>query len=202
MQIGFNATKVFSSIRVTNTVVVDPFLGKVAVVVEPIDRSPTVRFFPATVNAFASAGGVSAEGDGIGVAAGVGVTLGEGDALGVEVGEDEGEGAGLAVGFATGLGGAFLTGFFTTFFAGGFFAANARSPKNVAETIAPIIVRTFRRPDQWEFGNSFSMVIQSILFDCSARKYGCNVNFLRPRHRQRKEVLIHYMPIQHSYRNL
>ena len=182
-------------------------MGKVAAVVEPIDKSPTVRFLPATISAFASAGGAITEGEGVGVAVGVGVAPAEGVALGVEVGEDEGEGVGLAVVFATGFAGAFftgafLTGFFTTFFAGGFFAANARSPKNVAETIAPIIVRNRRRVDRWAFCESFGMVIQSILFDCSARKYGCNVNFRRPRYRQRKEVLIHYMPIQHSYRNL
>ena len=60
---GLRATKFFSSIRVTNTEVVIPFLGNVAAVVAPIARVAVVRFFPATVSAFASAGGVGAVAD-------------------------------------------------------------------------------------------------------------------------------------------
>lgn len=68
VQTGLSAIKFVSSIRVTSTAVVTPFLGKVAAVVAPIARSALVKFMPATISAFASAGGAVGEGVGVGVA--------------------------------------------------------------------------------------------------------------------------------------
>jgi hypothetical protein len=161
VQIGFKARKVFSSTRVTKTVVVTPFFGNVATVVPPTARSETVRFLPATVSAFASDGAVAtvgvgvaeAEGEADAVADGEGVAFAEGvaDAVGEGVALALGEADGLGVDFATGFGGAFFTGafftgFLTTFFTGGFLAARARSPKKVAAMAPPIIPRMVRRP--------------------------------------------------------
>ena len=94
VQIGLSATKFFSSTRVTNTAVVMPFLGNVAAVVAPIARSEAMRFLPATVSAFASAGTATPDGeaDGVGVALGVEVGVAEAVALGEGEGEGDADG--------------------------------------------------------------------------------------------------------------
>lgn len=149
VQIGLSATKFFSSTRVTNTAVVMPFLGNVAAVVAPIARSEAMRFLPATVSAFASAGTATPDGEAVGVGVALGVEVGVAEA--VALGEGEGEGDADGVDFATGFAGAFLTGafftgFLTTFFAGGFLAARARSPSAIAESTPASIEINFRRP--------------------------------------------------------
>lgn len=149
VQIGLSATKFFSSTRVTNTAVVMPFLGNVAAVVAPIARSEAMRFLPATVSAFASAGTATPDGeaDGVGVALGVEVGVAEAVALGEGEGEGDADGVDFATGFAGAfLTGAFFTGFLTTFFAGGFLAARARSPSAIAESTPASIEMNFRRP--------------------------------------------------------
>lgn len=133
---GLSAMKFFSSKRVTSTEVVSPLFGKVATVVAPTARSATVRFFPATVSAFALEGSPPDDGE----AAGAGEVLAEEVGLGEAVVEVEGLalGDGVGVDLATGFTGALLTGFFTGFLTGflatGFFTALARSPSTRAES--------------------------------------------------------------------
>lgn len=153
MQSGFSATKVFSSTRVTSTEVVTPFLGKVAAVVEPIERFAVVRFWPATVRAFALVGGAEivadGEGDGEAVAEALGEGVGVADGVALAEGVAEGVGVDFAAGFTGAFfTGAFLTGFFTTFLAGGFFDASARSPMINVESTPATIVRNFLRPER------------------------------------------------------
>lgn len=146
---GLRAMKLVSSIRVTKTEVVIPFLGNVAAAVAPIARVDVVRFLPATVSAFASAGGVGAvaDADADGEALGVGVEVAVGVAAGVAVALGEAVGEALATGFTGAFfTGAFFTGFLTIFFAGGFLAARARSPSAIAESTPASIEINFRRP--------------------------------------------------------
>lgn len=156
MHTGRNATNFLSSIRVTNTAVARPFFENVAAVVAPIASSAVVRFLPATVSAFASAGGVATAGEELVVGAGEAETEAEGEGAAVGVAEALGVGDELGVGvdFATGFAGAFFTGFFggffelflVDFFATGFFAAIARSPRKNAEATPATMVMNFRRP--------------------------------------------------------
>ena len=176
-----------------------PFLGNVAAVVAPTAKSAEVKFFPATVKAFASAGGVITDGVGVGVGEGDGVELALGD--GVEVGAADGVGfaVGEGVAFATGLAGAFFTGFFTTFFTGGFFAPKARSPTMKADSAPASTARNLRRP---ELLDARFMVSRSIPFGCYARKCAYIEDF-RPLHRKQcRAKSIHYTPIRRSCRNL
>lgn len=201
--------------RVTSTAVVTPFLGKVAAVVAPTDKSAVVRFRPATVSAFASAGGAAivgdGDGDGDGVAdgvadalgVGVAVALGEGDAEGF--GDAEGDGVLLGATFAGAFfTGAFLTGvffagaFFTGFLAAGFLAARARSPIIRLEITPAIIARNFLRLELL----GVCVVIRLIPFDCFSPKYENSVSSRQHLHKAGREELVRYMPTRHSYRNL
>lgn len=183
---GLRAMKLVSSIRVTKTEVVIPFLGNVAAAVAPIARVDVVRFLPATVSAFASAGGVGAvaDVDGDGEALGVGVEVAVGVAVGVAVALGDAVGDALATGFAGAFfTGAFFTGFFTTFLAGGFLAASARSPITMAEITPANIERNLRRPDRFDGCEGFSIIIRSIPFDYSARTYGYTVGSRQLHHK-------------------
>ena len=207
VQSGFSATKVFSSTRVTSTEVVTPFLGKVAAVVEPIERFAVVRFWPATVRAFALVGGAEivadGEGDGEAVAEALGEGVGVADGVALAEGVAEGVGVDFAAGFTGAFfTGAFLTGFFTTFLAGGFFDASARSPMINVESTPATIVRNFLRPERCGCSEKLSIITQSILFGCSARRYGNSVSSRLPHRRQCTRELTHCKQIPHSYRNL
>ena len=126
--------------------------------VEPIERFAVVRFWPATVRAFALVGGAEivadGEGDGEAVAEALGEGVGVADGVALAEGVAEGVGVDFAAGFTgaffTGafFTGAFLTGFFTTFLAGGFFDASARSPMINVESTPATIVRNFLRPER------------------------------------------------------
>lgn len=173
--------------------------------VAPIERSEVVRFLPATVSAFASAGG----------AATVGAKVGDGDAVAVAEGDGEADAAALGVGeelgvgvdFATGLAGAFLTGFFGGFFAlfllvfftGGFFAARARSPRNSAEATPATMAMNFRRPP---LSDGVFMANRLIPFDCCALMNGYTVGSHQLHHKPGRAKLAHYRPIRRNCKNL
>lgn len=194
--------KFVSSIRVTSTAVVTPFLVNVAAVVAPTARSALVKFLPATMSAFASAGGAVGEGVGVGVAVALAVEDGDGVGVALAVGEAVGvaEGVALATGFAGAfLTGAFFTGFLTTFLTGGFFAARARSPMKKAERVPAIKEMNFLRPELREL---LAMVSRSVPSDCFVPKCGYTLDFRQLHRKRRRGESIRYMLIQRSYRSL
>jgi hypothetical protein len=71
---------------------------------------------------------------------------------------------------------------------------------NVESTPATI-VRNFLRPERCGCSEKLSMVTQSILFGCSARRCGNSVGSRLPLRKQRTRESTHCRQIRHSYRN-